>query len=378
MTVTVLDSSDLVEAVTTGKIPVPAGVAEDNAAQAAKREAARKPSGETKPSSAETTTPAVDTKTVVNETKTTNSETDPDDVEGEDGVTPRQKREFTESVRRTIAKKHRLQREAEEFATAEYNRGRLAEERAERLERENAALKRQMAPPASEAAEESAPPDRAKFETDAAYQDALIDYRVDQKLKAQAAEDQKRRETEALEQLRVQAGARIDAARELVPDYDEVTGGVDMPVAPHIAGYMQESELFAELGYHFAKNPDVLAKLNAMTDGLKPGTPQFVRGITRSLVEVGKIVGKLQPFAPPAKVDGTSNGEEPSRTNGSTPSTETGSIPSKPRSAAPTIRPLNAGSASQVTKDEAEMKPAEVINAWQKKHGVNLTARKRH
>ncbi len=210
----------------------------------------------------------------------------------------------------------------------------------------------------------------------------MIDYKVDQKWKAREAEQEQQRQEaqqqrqEAQQQEIVQhAQARIERAIDLVPDFKEVTEAVDMAVPPHIAGYMQESDLFAEMGYHFAKHPEVLAKLAELTEGLRPGTPQFVRGITRSLVELGKIESKLQPFAPVAKV---TNGSEPSQTNGTKPSTETGSAPSKPRTQAPIIRPLSAGSGAQVEKDEAEMKTPEVLTAWQKKHGVQLTARKRH
>jgi hypothetical protein len=363
MTVTVLDSAHLVEAVTTGVIPVPAGVAEDNAAQAAKAQKGQQPGAD--PAVVKTQEPAASA-------KDDQAEIDPDEVEGEDGLTPRQKREFTKSMLATIAKKHRQQKEAEELATSEYNRGRLAEERAERLERENAALKRQMAPPA--AAAESAPPKREAFASDAAYQDALIDYRVDERLKAQALEEAKRRDAEAQAQLIQQAAARIDAARALVPDFDEVTQANEAPVPAHIGGYMQESEMFAELGYYFAKNPGELEKLTALTADLTPGTPAFVRGVTRSLVELGKIESKLQPFASLAKVDDPPNGTAPSRAG--TP--ETGSAPSKPRNQAPIIRPLTAGSANQVGKDEKDMKPSEVINHWERKHGTRLTARKRH
>src|SRR5882672_113538 len=116
VTVTVLDSADLVEAVTTGKIPVPKGIAEDNKLQAAKREAAN-----VDPDAKVTENPAAPAK--VEEV----AESKEDDIEGEDGLTPRQKREFTESMLKTIGKKHRRQMEAEEFATAQYNERQLAE-----------------------------------------------------------------------------------------------------------------------------------------------------------------------------------------------------------------------------------------------------------
>ena len=69
------------------------------------------------------------------EVKTQPPTPDPDDIEGDDGLTPRQKREYTEQMQKTIGKKHRKQMEAEEFALAQYNEKTLAEQRAEHGER---------------------------------------------------------------------------------------------------------------------------------------------------------------------------------------------------------------------------------------------------
>lgn len=359
MTVTVLDSADLVEAVTTGNIPVPKGIAEDNAAQAAKREAATDTKVDAKPTDKAAEPAKVETA----------AEPEADDIEGEDGLTPRQKKEFTQSMLKTIAKKHRRQMEAEELATSEYNRGKLAEQRAADLAAENAKLKEQLNP--KPLVEEAKPPKRDDFETDEAYDDARIDYRADQRISAQRAEEAAQRETARQAQVVETAKARIAHALDIVPDYAEVTEAVDVKVPEFVSSYMQESEMFAELGYHFAKNPDVVKKLTEFTANVRPGTKEFTKAVTRQLVELGKIESTLQPFAPVAKVK-----SEPK--NGVEPSTETGSAPSKPRIQAPIIRPLNGGSAAQVEKDEGEMKTPEVITSWQKKHGVQLTARKRH
>jgi len=368
MTVTVLDSSDLVQSVMTGTIPVPKGIAEDNAAQAAKREA-KAPATPKETHVVQDNTPAKEP-----EAKIETPPAEPtEDEEGEDGLTAKQKREWTAAMQKTIAKKHRLQKEAEELAASEYNRSRLAEERAARLEREITVLREQNKP--VEVIE--GPPDPAKFETESAYQEAMIDYRVDLRLKDREAKDAKAREDAQQQEMVQHAEARIERAIDIVPDFKEVTEAVDMTVPPHIAAYMQESDLFAELGYNFAKHPDVLTKLAEYTDGLKPGTQAFVRGITRSLVELGKIESKLSPFAS-AKADDKPNGVEPSQSNGVKPSTETGTAPSKPRVQAPIIRPLSAGSGAQVEKDPSERTAAEDTAIWQKKHGITLTARKRH
>lgn len=358
----VLDSADLVESVVTGVVPVPAGIAEDNALQLKRADPKTAPAPKERPASQgqETTMmvkpePKAEPKPEVKaEPESKQPPTpDPDDLEGDDGLTPRQKREYTEQMQKTIGKKHRKQMEAEEFALAQYNEKTLAEQRAEQLERDIARLKAQIPAAPTPAVAEAKAPDRKDFETDQAFQDAVIDYRVDQKLAAAQAEQAKRQEEARQQEIIAHAVARIEKAIELIPDFKAVTEAADIAVPPVIAGYMQRSTMFAELGYHFALHPEVLADLAKL-----PADEQ--------LVAVGEIKSTLRPFAPAAKA------------NGAQPSTETGTAPSKPRVSAPVIRPLNTQSGAQVEKDEADKTPSEVIADYQRRHGVKFSARKRH
>jgi hypothetical protein len=353
MTTVVLDNKDLTKALTTGENQIPAEVVADNAAQAAKREE--------KKAEAKGEKPKVETKP---ESKSEGKPED-DDVEGEDGLTPRQKREFTTQMLKAIGKKHAQLKEAEEFAAAQYNEKKLADQRAENLQRQLDQLKTQTS--AKPADPNEGKPQREKFETEEAYRDAMDDWRVDQKFKAKEAEAAQKREQERIEEIKATASARITKALELVPDFQEVTEAADIQVPPHIAGYMQESEMLAELGYHFAKHPDVLERLAKMNP-------------MRALVEVGKIESKLEPFKPTSddKGEKASNGAEPSKTGSakSADPSKTGTTPSQSR--APVITPVTSSSASQVEKSPQEMNIRETIATWQKKRGVNLERRKRH
>jgi hypothetical protein len=295
---------------------------------------------------------------------------DPDDIEGDDGLTPRQKREYTAAMLKSLAKKHAKQKSAEEFATDQYNTRRLAEERAQQLQAEVERL--QKAQIRVEPVKEVKAPVRSDFESDEKFAEAVIDYRVDQKLKAQQAEEQKRLESEQRAKVLETARSRIATALELVPDFKQVTESADFEVPSYIANYMQESELFAEIGYHLAKHPEELQKLQKM----RPD---------RALVEIGKIESKLTPFVKSdkteTKVESGNGTEKPKSSNGDKPSTEaqasdTGKSPSKPRAAV--IKPLTTGSANQVEKPHSEMNAQEALEAWQAKRGVNLTRRQRH
>lgn len=299
------------------------------------------------------------------------SEVDPLDVEGEDGLTPRNKTELTEKMQRAIGKKHRLLKDAEEFAAEQYNERRLAESRAESLDREIKRLQAQLngAKPAVSA--EDGKPDRAKFETDEAYRDAVDEWRVDQKFKARDAKDREAKQAEEAAAIMEAAKSRVERAIELVPDYKEVTEAADIEVPGYIAGYMQESEMFAELGYHFAKHPEDLEQLKSMP-------ARTASDLVRVGIALSKIQDTLAPFAPVAKDDSASNGATPSTKKPSEAAApETVVTPSKPRVSAP-IRPLSSGSAVQVEKDESQMDTREVISKWSKDRRTDLNRRKRH
>lgn len=369
MTIQVLNSTDQAEAITTGVIPVPPEVQADNEAQAAKKEAAKNPekAKEAKESKAR---PELSK----DELAAMDNPDDPDNVEGEDGLTPRQKRIFTESMQKTIAKKHRQAKSAEELATRQYNEKVLAEQRAENLARELEAIRAKAKPP-EPAVIEAKPPQRGDFETDDAYQDAVVDYKVDQRLKRQEAEQEARRQEQQQAEIMAQATARVERARELVPDWQETVNAISTEIPPHLGGYLEQSELLPELSYHLAKNPKEFARIVGYTEGLKEGSPAWQKAAARSLVDLGKIEATLSPFA---KAESAKTAEAKA-SNGAEPSTtETGTAPSKPRVAAPIIRPLNTGSAPQTEKPEAEMSAIEARQAWEKKNGISLTARKRH
>jgi hypothetical protein len=279
---------------------------------------------------------------------------DPDDIEGEDGLTAHQKKELTLKMQAAIGKKHRAAKEAEEFATEQYNERRLAEQRAEGLERELNRLKAQV----PEKAKELTEPKRDDFKTDLEYIDARADYRAEIKFREMQAQAQKAQEEQKRQETLARASERIAKAIELVPDFEEVTGSVDVEVPPVIAAYMQRSLMFAELGYHFAQHPSELERLRLLPPD-------------EALVEVGEIKSRLKPFS-------ASDGSEPEKANGekpSKPNTVTDASPSQPR--AP-IKPLSSGTVSQVESDPHKRTYAEEKAIWQKKHSVNLNRRQRH
>jgi hypothetical protein len=337
MTVTVLDSTDL------PGILAEAGVTLDQP--------------EKQPDESETQAPV----------ETAAAHEDPDDVEGDDGLTPRQKREMTATMQKTIGKKHRMQKEAEEFAAAQFNEKQLALQRAEKLERELAEIKARLEPK-QDSRTAPAEPQRENFANEAAYVDAMIQFHVDKRLAEKAAEDQANAEKRRLEERLETAAARIRHAVELQPDFVEVVGAVDTVLPAAIATYLEESDMVAELSYHLAKNPELLDSISKLSPHAQ-------------LVKIGKIESTLTPFGQSQAQHDTSSSQAASdgKAFKAAPSKDTDIDLSKPRSkAAPVITPLDASGSAGNSKDSKDMNIRESIEEFAKRNRVNLGARKRH
>lgn len=275
-----------------------------------------------------------------------------------EGLTEEERKTYTEKMRKSVAWRHGKMREAQEQAQRE-RQGRIAaEERAAATQRELEQLRGQKVEPKVEAPKEPKPED---FQTTEAYMAARVKWEVGQEL---ARERRERQEADAAaERQRIMDAARerIAKAIELVPDYAEVTGSVDLAVPVHIAGYMQESEMFAELGYFFAQHPDELERISK----LRPD---------RSLVALGKIESTLQPFAARSETEPKvePNGDSPK------PSTAADGIPSRPRVSVPVIQPLTARGAPEVQPNESTLNGRQSVNAFEKRTGAALSRRQRH
>lgn len=207
------------------------------------------------------------------EVKTDKAVTAVDDEDAED-------KDLPERVRKQIGKKHRAMKEAEEFARQLYGDKTAAEKRAEAAE-----LRLKQLESGGEKAKVSGEPDPKDFKTNAEYIDAMVEYKFEKKEQAEA---QKRYEA-GQQKLQAEFVDRLNSARKELPDFDEVVGDADIDVVPHIASYIAESELGPKLGYHFAKNPDDLERIQKLSP-------------IRAIAELGKLELKLEK-KPEVKAD---------------------------------------------------------------------------
>ncbi len=111
------------------------------------------------------------------------------------------------------------------------------------------------------------PPKAEDFPTPEAFQDAVIDYRVDQKIAEKLA--QKDTEQSAVAQIKERASTwqgHLAEARAANPDFDAVLEKSEVLIAPHVSDMLIEQGLTgAKMLLHLAENPELGDKLNAMS-----------------------------------------------------------------------------------------------------------------
>jgi hypothetical protein len=196
--------------------------------------------------------------------------------------------------------------ETEEEPEVEASRGRggSRQRKIDRLTRENEAVKLQLAavqqqlaqmqprpieaPPPPKPAEVPGKPKLQDFPTLEAYQEALTDWKIDQReaqKKQQAEADAAR---SAAEKIQTAWTESEQAARAAHTDYDEVLQSVKAPVGPGVMAAteaLREDEAGPEILYYLAMHPDELSRIAA----LQP---------LSAVKEIGKLSASLHHSAP--------------------------------------------------------------------------------
>jgi hypothetical protein len=219
---------------------------------------------------------------------------DADDIEDENGLTTRQKRELTAKMLKAVGAKHRAAmlakaeaQEANSIAEQQFNERKLLEKRLEAAEEKLKGLEKPTV--------EDKEPQRADFKSDAEYWDAKIDWKAQQAVRrdrAARAEEQKAEAQRALDAARAK---RNQEFAKTVTDWDEVATALSAahPDAPpgHIQQYIYESDSSAAMMYYFGKHLEEYGRILEMTP-------------VRAIAAIGKIEAKLEPAPETTKPSG--------------------------------------------------------------------------
>lgn len=148
------------------------------------------------------------------------------------------------------------------------------------LEARLQALEKQSAPQQAQVVEQE--PQPHQFSDAFEYAKALTDYRVEQRLAQEKAEQAKAAEAAERQKVMSQWSQKVEAAKAELPDFDEmVQSASDVVVPDHIRDAMIESDVGPKLLYHFAENPELARSIAAMPP-------------IKALREIGKLEAKFE------------------------------------------------------------------------------------
>ena len=175
------------------------------------------------------------------------------------------------------------------------------------LEARLQALEKQSAPqPQAQVAEQE--PQPHQFTDAFEYAKALTDYRVEQRLAQEKAEQAEIAAKAERQKVADQWAKKVEAAKSEMPDFDEmVQSASDVIVPDHIRDAMLESDVGPKLLYHFAENPELARSIAAMPP-------------IKALREIGKLEAKFeapkQAEKPPVARSKAPEPIQPIRANG--------------------------------------------------------------
>ena len=214
--------------------------------------------------------------------------------------------------------------DAEIFAKNQYDRARLAEERASALERELSEAKK-----ATPKEPELKKPDIKDFTDNAGqirwtdYTDKAAEYAAAKAVEGERARFAQEQEARTKAQIETQFKERLEKANVKYPDFLDVLGATDAQVPNAVLQYITESEYGPDISYFLAKN-------KAEVDRISKLPP------IRAIAEIGKLE---TTFEKPAK---------PAEAAAAPPVAERGGAP-------PPITPVSGTGSGTVNLDPAKM-----------------------
>lgn len=145
---------------------------------------------------------------------------------------------------------------------------------------------------------QTAPPREDQFATYEEFEQARIDYAVEQRLQTVRQLEQRDQAARTFEE-------RVTKVRDKLPDFDLYVGDPTLPITPLMATVIRESDVGPEVAYHLGKNRSEAQRIADLSPH-------------RQAAELGRLEAKLSmpaapnpkpiPPAPPQTVSGISAG----------------------------------------------------------------------
>ncbi len=216
----------------------------------------------------ETPTEAADAEPVVEQGRS-EPDVETEAAAGEKKHNPKLEKRFSELTK---------QREA---ARQEADRERQAREALEARLKE---LETKVNPPKSE--EPDPKPDPSQFNDALEYAEALAEWTTDRKMRERDQAELARKAQEEQSRMRQKFQERLDAAKQDLPDYEEMIASSDVSVSQPVTDAIIESDVGPQILYFLAENPDFARELAE-------------KSITSQLRSIGRLEAKFEKSETP-------------------------------------------------------------------------------
>lgn len=180
-------------------------------------------------------------------------------------------------------------------------------------EREAAYWRSLASAPQQQAQQQQPKPTPEQFPDYAQYVEALTEWKAGELLERQLA----RRDAVQAQTAAQRAAAaremtfaeRTAIVRQAMPDFDEVVGKSEIPIAEHVRSVLLDSESGPQLAYHLARNPDLAQRISAMD----PLTSARELGRLEASLAARPAAARTVSNAPPPARGIPGNASSPSR-----------------------------------------------------------------
>ena len=118
------------------------------------------------------------------------------------------------------------------------------------------------------------------------YAKALAEYTADKKLMERDQAEAERKTQEARAQFEQNWAKRVDAARQQMPDFDDMIQSSDVAVSDPVRDAIMESDVGPQILYHLAENPEFAQELGK-------------KSVISALREIGKLEARFEKAEQP-------------------------------------------------------------------------------
>lgn len=184
--------------------------------------------------------------------------------EGERKQNPKLERRFSEITKQREEARKEAQREREAR---------------EALEQRLAALEGKQQPAKVAAIDEK--PQPSQFSDAFEYAEALAEYTADKRIAEMKQQEAQAKEAEERQKVINQWTTKVEAAKQMLPDFDDIVASSDVVVNDDIRDAILESDVGPQILYHLAENDEVAKKIA----GLSPKA---------ALREIGKLEARFE------------------------------------------------------------------------------------